>query len=83
MDRIIEVNLPCLEMDLEVSKPDTVVVVYASTGADIRYRRGIDDRGAGLEFMLLYTVAADKLSTAVSQVESALAERACTPGPIL
>ena len=29
VDRIIEVNPANLEMDLEVSKPDTVAVVYA------------------------------------------------------
>ena len=78
VDRIIEVNLPAnLEMDLEVSKPDTVVVIYASTGADIQIpTRQLMTAGLVLEFMLLYTVAADKLSTAVSQVESALAEGA-------
>ncbi|NDH98685.1 MAG: hypothetical protein EBZ17_14745 [Actinobacteria bacterium] len=38
--------------------------------------------GLVLEFMLLYTVAADKLSTAVSQVESALAEGALTMPPV-
>ncbi len=81
VDRIIEVNLPAnLEMDLEVSKPDTVVVVYASTGADIQIpTRRLMTAGLVLEFMLLYTVAADKLSTAVSQVESALAEGARNP----
>ncbi len=84
VDRIIEVNLPAnLEMDLEVSKPDTVVVVYASTGADIQIpTRRLMTAGLVLEFMLLYTVAADKLSTAVSQVESALAEGALTMPPV-
>ena len=38
--------------------------------------------GLVLKFMLLYTVAADKLSTAVSQVESALAEGALTMPPV-
>ena len=84
VDRIIEVNLPAnLEMDLEVSKPDTVVVIYASTGADIQIpTRQLMTAGLVLEFMLLYTVAADKLATAVSQVESALAEGALTMPPV-
>ena len=84
VDRIIEVNLSAnLEMDLEVSKPDTVVVVYASTGADIQIpTRQLMIAGLVLEFMLLYTVAADKLATAVSQVESALAEGALTMPPV-
>jgi NADPH2:quinone reductase len=84
VDRIIEVNLSAnLEMDLEVSKPDTVVVVYASTGADIQIpTRQLMTAGLVLEFMLLYTVAADKLATAVSQVESALAEGALTMPPV-
>ena len=83
-DRIIEVNLPAnLEMDLEVSKPDTVVVIYASTGADIQIpTRQLMTAGLVLEFMPLYTVAADKLATAVSQVESALAEGALTMPPV-
>ena len=84
VDRIIEVNLSAnLEMDLEGSKPDPVVVVYASTGADIQIpTRQLMTAGLVLEFMLLYTVAADKLATAVSQVESALAEGALTMPPV-
>ena len=83
VDRIIEVNLPAnLEMDLEVSKPGTVVVVYAADGDDaIIPRRRLMTAGMTLEFMLLYTVAPEKFSAAVSAVESALADGALTMPP--
>lgn len=83
VDRIIEVNLPAnLEMDLEVSKPGTVVVVYAADGEDpVIPRRRLMTAGMTLEFMLLYTVAAEKFAAAVSAVESALADGALTMPP--
>ena len=83
VDRIIEVNLPAnLEMDLEVSKPGTVAVVYAADGEDpVIPRRRLMTAGMTLEFMLLYTVAPERLSAAVSAVESALADGALTMPP--
>ena len=83
VDRIIEVNLPAnLEMDLEVSKPGTVVVVYAADGEDpVIPRRRLMTAGMTLEFMLLYTVAAEKFAAAVSAVQSALTDGALTMPP--
>lgn len=83
VDRIIEVNLTAnLEMDLEVSKPGTVVVVYAADGDDpVIPRRRLMTAGMTLEFMLLYTVTAEKFLAAVSAVESALADGALTMPP--
>ena len=83
VDRIIEVNLPAnLEMDLEVSKPGTVVVVYAADGDDpVIPRRRLMTAGMTLEFMLLYTVAASRFAAAVTAVESALADGALTMPP--
>jgi NADPH2:quinone reductase len=83
VDRIIEVNLPAnLEMDLQVSRPGTVVVVYAADGEDpVIPRRRLMTAGMTLEFMLLYTVAPEKFSAAVSAVESALADGALTMPP--
>ena len=83
VDRIIEVNLPAnLEMDLEVSKPGTVVVVYAADGEDpVIHRRRLMTAGMTLEFMLLYTVAAEKFAAAVSAVQSALTDGALTMPP--
>jgi len=83
VDRIIEVNLPAnLEMDLEVSKPGTVVVNYAADGEDpVLPRRRLMTAGLTLEFMLLYTVAAEKYAAAVDAVDAALADGALTMPP--
>lgn len=84
VDRIIEVNLPAnLEMDLEVSKPGTEVVVYAADGEDpVIPRRRLMTANMTLQFMLLYTVAPTKLAAAVSAVESALGDGALTMPPV-
>ena len=83
VDRIIEVNLPAnLEMDLEVSKPGTVVVNYAADGDDpVLPRRRLMTAGLTLEFMLLYTVVAEKYTAAVDAVDAALADGALTMPP--
>ena len=83
VDRIIEVNLPAnLEMDLEVSKPGTVVVNYAADGEDpVLPRRRLMTAGLTLEFMLLYTVAAEKYAAAVDAVDAALADGALSMPP--
>jgi len=83
VDRIIEVNLPAnLEMDLHVSKPGTVVVNYAADGDDpVLPRRRLMTAGLTLEFMLLYTVAAEKYAAAVDVVDAALADGALTMPP--
>jgi len=80
VDRIIEVDLTAnLEMDLLVSKPGTVVVVYAADGDEpVIPRRRLMTANLTLEFMLLYTVAPEKFTAAVSAVEAALAEGALT-----
>lgn len=84
VDRIIEVNLPAnLEMDLEVSKPGGVVVVYAADGADpVIPRRRLMTANLTVQFMLLYTLPAAALSAAVGAVESALADGALTMPPV-
>jgi NADPH2:quinone reductase len=84
VDRIIEVNLPVnLEFDLGVSRPGSVVVVYAADGEDpVIPRRRLMTANLTLQFMLLYTLAPAALSTAVSAVESALADGALTMPPV-
>ena len=84
VDRVIEVNLPAnLEMDLEVSKPGTVVVVYAADGEDpVVPRRRLMTANMTLQFMLLYTVAPEKLSMAVAAVASSLDDGALTMPPV-
>lgn len=80
VDRIIEVNLNAnLEMDLEVSKPGSVVVVYAADGDDpVIPRRRLMGANLTLQFMLLYTLPPATLAAAVSAVESAVADGALT-----
>lgn len=84
VDRVIEVNLPAnMEMDLEVSKPGTVVVVYAADGPDpVIPRRRLMTANVTLAFMLLYTVAPEKLSLAVAAIASALDDGALTMPPV-
>lgn len=83
VDRIIEVDLPAnLEMDIEVSKPGTTIVVYSAGGEDpVIPRRRLMTAGIRMEFMLLYTLPAAKLAEAVDAVESALADGALTMPP--
>ncbi len=84
VDRIIEVNLPAnLEMDLAVSKPGTVVVVYAADGDDpVIPRRRLMTANLSLQFMLMYTLPPDALAAAIAAVESALADGALTMPPV-
>ncbi len=84
VDRIIEVNLTAnLEMDLEVSKPGTVVVCYAADGDDpVIPRRRLMNANLTLEFMLLYSVAPEKFAAAVAAVEAALVDGALTMPPV-
>lgn len=84
VDRVIEVNLPAnLEMDLEVSRPGTVVVVYAADGPDpVIPRRQLMTANVTLQFMLLYTLAPPAFTAAVFAVESALADGALTMPPV-
>jgi NADPH2:quinone reductase len=84
VDRVIEVNLTAnLEMDLEVSKPGTVVVTYAADGDDpVIPRRRLMGANLTLQFMLLYTLPPAALAAAVSAVESALVDGALTMPPV-
>jgi len=84
VDRVIEVNLTAnLELDIEVSKPGTVIVVYAADGDDpVIPRRRLMTAGITLEFMLLYTVTSEKYAAAVQAVEAALADGALTMPPV-
>lgn len=83
VDRVVEVNLTAnLELDIEVSKPGTVIVVYAADGDDpVIPRRRLMTAGITLEFMLLYTVTSAKYAAAVEAVEAALADGALTMPP--
>lgn len=84
VDRIIEVNLPVnLQFDLAVSKPGTVVVVYAADGKDpVIPRRALMNANITLQFMLLYTMTPEKFLLAVAEVEAALGEGALTTPPV-
>ena len=84
VDRVVEVNLPAnLEMDLEVSRPGTVVVVYAADGPDpVIPRRQLMTANVTLQFMLLYTLAPAHFDAAASAVEAALADGALTMPPV-
>lgn len=80
VDRIIEVNLAAnLDTDIQVSRPGTVVVVYAADGEDpVIPRRSLMTAGLTLEFMLLYTIGPERLAAAVTAVEAALTDGALT-----
>jgi NADPH2:quinone reductase len=83
VDRIVEVALADnLALDIAVAAPHASIVTYA---ADARQPalpvRDLMVRNLVLRFMLLYTVPADALARAVSDVTAALAAGALTPLP--
>ncbi|HEX4059885.1 MAG TPA: NADPH:quinone reductase [Streptosporangiaceae bacterium] len=83
IDRIVEVALgPNLQLDLAVSGPQTVVMVYAADGSDpVLPVRACMTANITLEFMLLYGVPAPALRQAVADTSAALAAGALTELP--
>lgn len=82
--RIIEVNLNTnMDLDLAVSNPGTVIVVYAADGEDpVLPRRRFMSACVTLEFMLLYNTEPQKFSQALASTQEALAAGALTMPPV-
>lgn len=81
--RIIEVNIGAnLDLDLAVSHPGTVIVVYAADGPDpVLPRRKLMTASVTLEFMLLYNTEREKFARALDLTEQALRDGALTMPP--
>jgi NADPH2:quinone reductase len=81
--RIVEVNITDnLDLDLAVSLPGTVIVVYAADGPDpVLPRRKLMTASVTMEFMLLYNTEREKFARALTLTEQALAEGALTMPP--
>jgi NADPH:quinone reductase len=84
MDRIVEVALgPNLPLNLALSGPDTVVIVYAADGADpVLPVRACMTANVTLRFILLYAVPSPAMRQAVTDITGALAEGALTGLPV-
>lgn len=82
--RIIEVNLNAnMDLDLAVSNPGTVIVVYAADGEDpVLPRRRFMTACVTLEFMLLYNTEPQKFAQALAATQEALAAGALTMPPV-
>ncbi len=85
VDRIIEVALSAnLTLDLQVLAPDGTVVTYAATGPDpVIPVRQLMSRNLTLRFMLIYTIPAAALRTAVEEVSAAVAAGSLTELPVI
>lgn len=83
-DRIVEVALGAnLDLDLELSGPGTVIMVYASEATDpVLPTRRLMGANVALRFMLLYRVPASQLQACVDWVSKALADGALKPLPV-
>jgi NADPH:quinone reductase len=84
VDRIIEVALGAnLDLDLAVSGPGTVIVVYASEGRDpVLPIRRLMSANTALQFVLLYGVPKPELATAVHWTSEALTAGALAELPV-
>ena len=84
VDRVIEVALGAnLDLDLAVSGPGTVIVVYASEDRDpVLPTRRFMTANAALQFVLLYTVPKPELAEAVAWTSNALAAGALSELPV-
>jgi NADPH2:quinone reductase len=82
--RIIEVNLNAnMDLDLAVSNPGTVIVVYAADGEDpVLPRRRFMSACVTLQFMLLYNTEPHKFTQALEATQEALAAGALTMPPV-
>jgi NADPH2:quinone reductase len=83
VDRIVEVALADnLALDLAVAAPNASIVTYAADAKQPALPvRDLMVRNLVLRFMLLYTVPADALARAVTDVSAALAAGTLTPLP--
>jgi len=83
IDRVVEVALgPNLRLDLAVSGPETVVVVYAADGDDpVLPVRACMTANVTLRFILLYGVPTAALRQAAEDISAALAQGALTGLP--
>ncbi len=83
MDRIVEVALGAnLQLDLAVSRPDTVIVSYAAEAADPALPvRACMTANIVLRFVLLYNVPAPALDQATRDITAALSAGALTGLP--
>ncbi len=84
VDRIVELALgKNLELDLAVSHPETVTVVYAADGPDpVLPVRACMTANARLRFVLLYGVARAALRQAAGDICEALKEGALSELPV-
>lgn len=82
--RVIEVNLTAnMDLDLAVSNPGTVIVVYAADGEDpVLPRRRFMSACVTLQFMLLYNTEPTKFDQALAATQEALAAGALTMPPV-
>jgi NADPH2:quinone reductase len=83
VDRVIEVALGAnLELDLALSRPDTVIVTYAAEPSDpVLPVRACMTANVVLRFVLLYAVPGSAIDQAVTDITAALSAGALTPLP--
>jgi NADPH2:quinone reductase len=83
VDRVVEVALGAnLQLDLAVSRPDTVIVSYAAEPADpVLPVRACMTANVVLRFVLLYGVPGPALDQAVADITAALSAGALTELP--
>jgi NADPH2:quinone reductase len=84
MDRIIELALGAnLELDLAVSGPGTLIVVYAAEPGDpVLPTRRLMNANVTFRFVLLYSVPASELAEAVAWANGALVTGALSALPV-
>jgi NADPH2:quinone reductase len=84
MDRILELALGAdLDLDLAVSGPGTVIVVYASEAGDpVLPTRRLMSANVTLQYVLLYGVPAPEIAEAVTWTNGALATGALSALPV-
>jgi NADPH2:quinone reductase len=84
MDRIVELALSAnLELDLAVSGPGTLIVVYASEKNDpVLPTRRFMTANVSLHYVLLYGVPAPEIAEAVAWTSGAVSAGALTPLPL-
>jgi NADPH:quinone reductase len=85
VDRIIEVALGAnLKLDLAVSRPDTMIVVYAADGPDpVLPVRACMTANVLFRFVLLYGVPEPALRQAAADITAALREGALSELPVI
>jgi len=83
VDRVIEVALGAnLQLDLAVSRPDTVIATYAAESRDPALPvRACMTANVVLRFMLLYAVPGPAIDQAVNDITAALSAGALTEMP--